>query len=108
MWFPWMGAPHVGHAVACPRGLPCSVGEVLTRGPHLMSGYWGMPEATAAVLTAEGWFRTGDLGRIDSHGVLWLVGRAKDMIKSGGENVFAPEVQCTPSMPIHLSRASKQ
>ncbi|CAI5945744.1 unnamed protein product [Closterium sp. NIES-65] len=69
------------------------VGEVLTRGPHVMSGYWGRPDETAAVLSPEGWLRTGDMGWIDFSGQLWLLGRRKEMMKSGGENVFCAEVE---------------
>jgi acyl-CoA synthetase (AMP-forming)/AMP-acid ligase II len=69
------------------------VGEVVTRGPHLMVRYWNDPRATRAAMDAAGtWFRTGDLGvLIDSQ--LWLVGRAKDVVKTGGENVACAEVE---------------
>ncbi|PSC74789.1 2-succinylbenzoate-chloroplastic peroxisomal [Micractinium conductrix] len=70
----------------------CGEGEVLTRGPHLMLGYWDDEDATAAALLPGGWLRTGDLGCL-RQGHLWLMGRAKDMIKSGGENVNAWEVE---------------
>lgn len=67
------------------------VGEVLTRGPHVMLGYYG---GAGVEFGEDGWFRTGDLGYVDeSSGALFLVGRSKDMIKSGGENVFAGEVE---------------
>ena len=68
------------------------VGEVTARGPNVMIGYWNDPELTAQVLR-EGWFRTGDLGRLDADGYLTLVDRAKDMIISGGENVYSIEVE---------------
>jgi acyl-CoA synthetase (AMP-forming)/AMP-acid ligase II len=68
------------------------VGEISTRGPHVMNGYFRRQEETRAALQA-GWLRTGDLGYLDDGGNLFLVGRAKDMIKSGGENVFAGEVE---------------
>jgi acyl-activating enzyme 14 len=67
-------------------------GEVLTRGPHVMLGYWDDDDATAAAQLPGGWLRTGDLGCL-RQGQLWLMGRAKDMIKSGGENVHAWEVE---------------
>ena len=68
--------------------------ELATRGPHVMLGYWNRPAATAAVLSKGGWLRTGDLGRrFRSQRFFWFVGRRKDMIKSGGENVFAAEVE---------------
>jgi len=68
-------------------------GEVLTRGPHVMKGYFRAPEETAKVLTADGWLRTGDLGRIDDRGHLHILGRAKELIIHGGFNVFPPEVE---------------
>jgi long-chain acyl-CoA synthetase len=68
------------------------VGEVATSGPNVMQGYWRKPEQTAAVLR-DGWYHTGDLGRIDADGYLYLVDRAKDMIVTGGENVYCSEVE---------------
>ena len=67
-------------------------GEVLVRGPNVMSGYWKQPEASAAAL-AGGWFHSGDLGHIDAEGFLWIDGRVKDMIISGGENIAPAEVE---------------
>jgi long-chain acyl-CoA synthetase len=68
------------------------IGEVAVRGPNLMLGYWNKPDQTDAVL-AGGWYHTGDLGRLDADGYLYLVDRAKDMIVSGGENVYSTEVE---------------
>ncbi|MEX1007755.1 MAG: AMP-binding protein [Acidimicrobiia bacterium] len=68
------------------------VGEVAVRGPNVMSGYWNKPTETAAALV-DGWYRTGDLGYQDREGYLFLVDRAKDMIVSGGENVYSTEVE---------------
>ena len=68
------------------------VGEVVTKGPNIMLGYWQKPEQTAAVLR-DGWYHTGDLGRLDANGYLYLVDRAKDMIVTGGENVYCSEVE---------------
>lgn len=68
-------------------------GEVLTRGPHVMNGYFRNPEATAAALDANGWLRTGDLGRIDEKGRLHILGRTKELIIHGGFNVYPPEVE---------------
>jgi long-chain acyl-CoA synthetase len=68
------------------------VGEVAVRGPNVMAGYWRKPEQTAAVL-ADGWYHTGDLGYLDEEGYLYLVDRAKDMIVTGGENVYSTEVE---------------
>ncbi len=67
-------------------------GEVLAKGPNIMAGYWNKPEQTAEVLQA-GWYRTGDVGYLDDEGFLYLVDRAKDMIISGGENVYCSEVE---------------
>ncbi|MCE9650067.1 MAG: long-chain fatty acid--CoA ligase [Parvibaculum sp.] len=72
-----------------PRG---EVGEVAVRGPNTMLGYWNKPEQTAATLV-DGWVRTGDGGYVDEDGFLYIVDRLKDMIVSGGENVFSAEVE---------------
>jgi len=68
-------------------------GEILLRGPKVVSGYWNNPEATAAAFTADGWFRTGDIGHLDKDGYLFIDDRKKDMIVSGGENVASSEVE---------------
>ena len=72
---------------------PGDVGEGLSRGPGLMLGYWNDPEATAAALTADGWYRTRDLLRIDDDGYIHVVGRASDMIIRGGSNVSPGEIE---------------
>jgi long-chain acyl-CoA synthetase len=72
-----------------PAGI---VGEVAIRGENVMQGYWNKPEATTAALS-DGWYRTGDLGYMDDHAYLYLVDRAKDMIVTGGENVYSTEVE---------------
>lgn len=69
------------------------VGEIVTRGPHVMLGYWGDPGASAAARLPGGWLRTGDVGRVDCTGCLWLLGRIKDTVRSGGENVNAAAVE---------------
>ena len=69
------------------------VGEVWTRSDQNMLGYWNKPEETARVLSEDGWFRTGDAGWIDDEGYLFLHDRIKDMIVSGGENVYPAEVE---------------
>ncbi|MCC6198063.1 MAG: AMP-binding protein [Burkholderiales bacterium] len=75
------------------RELPAgATGEVVVRGPHMMSGYWNRPEATAETLRG-GWVHTGDLGRFDEAGYLYIADRKKDMIISGGSNVYAREVE---------------
>jgi fatty-acyl-CoA synthase len=68
-------------------------GEVWVRGPNVMRGYWNDAAATAAALTPEGWFRTGDLARVDDEGYYWIMGRSKDLIISGGENVYPAELE---------------
>lgn len=69
------------------------VGEVCFRGPHLFRGYWNQPEETAAVLGADGWLRTGDLGYLDGEGFLFLVDRAKNIVIRAGENISCTEVE---------------
>ena len=69
-----------------------AVGEVVVRGPSVMSGYWKRPDATSETII-DGWLHTGDLGRMSTDGVVWLLDRAKDMIISGGSNVYAVEVE---------------
>ncbi|QXJ22945.1 long-chain-fatty-acid--CoA ligase [Actinomadura graeca] len=73
-----------------PRG---EVGEILCRTPQVMKGYWGMPEATADALLPGGWLRTGDAGYLDEDGYLYIHDRVKDMIISGGENIYPAEVE---------------
>ena len=72
---------------------PGEVGELLIRGPHVCAGYWNRPEESSAAISADGWLRTGDLARRDANGCHWIIGREKDMIKSGGENVYPAEVE---------------
>jgi len=68
------------------------IGEVGVRGANVMHGYWGRPEETEDALR-NGWYHTGDVGRVDSEGHLFLVDRSKDMIVTGGENVYSSEVE---------------
>lgn len=72
---------------------PGEVGEVCFRGPTVMLGYFREPELTAAVIDADGWYHTGDLGRMNAEGYLALEGRKSEMFKTGGENVFPREVE---------------
>jgi fatty-acyl-CoA synthase len=71
---------------------PGEIGHLLIRGPHVFGGYWNRPEATAETIV-DGWLRTGDLARRDEDGDHYIVGRLKDMIKSGGENIYPVEVE---------------
>jgi long-chain acyl-CoA synthetase len=68
------------------------VGELLVRGPNVVQGYWSKPDATAETFV-DGWLHTGDLGRVDDGGLLYIVDRKKDMINRGGENVYCIEVE---------------
>ncbi|ARN22955.1 malonate--CoA ligase [Piscinibacter gummiphilus] len=70
-------------------------GGIEVRGPNVFAGYWRLPEKTKEEFTADGWFRTGDVGRFDSDGYLHIVGRAKDLVISGGFNVYPAEVEAT-------------
>jgi malonyl-CoA/methylmalonyl-CoA synthetase len=69
------------------------IGQVEVRGPNVFKGYWRNPEKTAADLRADGWFITGDLGRVDADGYLHIVGREKDLIISGGYNIYPKEIE---------------
>ena len=86
-----VGVPVPGVEVEV-RGPPGEAGELWIRGPNVMLGYWNRPDATAEALV-DGWYRTGDIVRADDHGYLSLVDRAKDMIITGGENVYSLEVE---------------
>ena len=72
---------------------PGEVGEIEFTGPNVFSGYWRMPEKTAEEFTPDGWFRSGDLGWISEDGYVAIVGRGKDLIISGGLNVYPKEVE---------------
>jgi fatty-acyl-CoA synthase len=68
-------------------------GEVCARGPNVLLGYWNNPEATTAAIDADGWFHTGDVGYLDADGFLFIADRVKDMVITGGENVYPAEVE---------------
>ena len=72
---------------------PGQVGEIAVKGDGIMAGYYKAPELTAEVLDDEGWYYTGDLGTMDKDGVYRIVGRKKDMIIRGGQNIFPPEIE---------------
>ena len=93
-----VGVPlmHVDAKIVDDEGNECGpdqVGELLLRGPQVFGGYWNNPEETARAFTADGWFHTGDLFRRDSEEYYYIVGRIKEMIKSGGENIYCAEVE---------------
>ncbi len=69
------------------------VGEIVCQTPQNMKGYWNMPEATESALSEDNWFRTGDVGYLDEDGYLYMHDRVKDMIISGGENIYPAEVE---------------
>jgi malonyl-CoA/methylmalonyl-CoA synthetase len=88
--------PGVAVRVHDDQGRACATGEIggiEVTGPSVFAGYWQMPEKTREESTADGWFRTGDVGRLDAAGVLTLIGRSKDLIISGGFNVYPAEIE---------------
>ncbi|AEG92712.1 malonate--CoA ligase [Ramlibacter tataouinensis] len=88
--------PGVGLRVAGDDGreLPAGeIGGIQVRGPNVFKGYWRMPEKTAEEFTADGWFKTGDVGKVDERGYVTIVGRSKDLIISGGYNVYPAEIE---------------
>jgi malonyl-CoA/methylmalonyl-CoA synthetase len=72
---------------------PEAVGTLEIKGPNVFAGYWRDEEKTRSEFTADGWFKTGDLGRIDRNGYVYIVGRVKDLVISGGYNVYPKEVE---------------
>ena len=78
-----------GRTIEAPR----TQGEIVVRGPNVTPGYWGMPEATALAIDKDGWHRTGDAGFFDEEGFLTISDRIRDMIITGGENVYPAEVE---------------
>jgi malonyl-CoA/methylmalonyl-CoA synthetase len=88
--------PGVGLRVRDDQGQDLPVGEVggiQVKGPNVFAGYWRMPEKTKEEFTPDGWFKTGDVGRIDERGYVTIVGRSKDLIISGGYNVYPAEIE---------------
>jgi malonyl-CoA/methylmalonyl-CoA synthetase len=88
--------PGVQLRVHDDKGRPCRAGEIgiiEVKGPNVFKGYWRMPEKTAEEFTADLWFKTGDVGKLDEHGVVSIVGRSKDLIISGGYNVYPAEIE---------------
>ena len=88
--------PGVSVRVVNAEGQPCAsgeIGDIQVRGPNVFKGYWQMVEKTAEEFTADGYFKTGDVGSFDDEGYLSIVGRSKDLIISGGYNVYPKEIE---------------
>ncbi|HOB94189.1 MAG TPA: AMP-binding protein [Aquabacterium sp.] len=88
--------PHLEVKIADEQGRPVApgvTGELCTRGYSVMQGYWGDPAKTAEAVDAEGWMHTGDLATMDAEGYVNIVGRLKDMVIRGGENVYPREIE---------------
>jgi malonyl-CoA/methylmalonyl-CoA synthetase len=88
--------PGVSVRVVKSDGTACEVeeiGDIQVKGPNVFKGYWRMPEKTAEEFTPDGFFRTGDVGKFDARGYLSIVGRSKDLIISGGYNVYPKEIE---------------
>ncbi len=79
-----------GQGAAVPCG---EIGDIQVKGPNVFAGYWRMPEKTAEEFTADGFFKTGDVGKMDADGYVTIVGRSKDLIISGGYNVYPAELE---------------
>jgi len=88
-----VGEPVEGVEVVIDRPDADGIGEVLIRGPNVMLGYYRNPEATAEAIRPDGFFRSGDLGRIGPEGELYIVGRKKELIIRSGFNVYPPEIE---------------
>jgi len=92
------GQPPLYTSVRCldEAGAPVAAGErgeICIKGPNIMAGYWNRPDATAEAIDTDGWFHSGDVGFFDDEGYLYVVDRVKDMVISGGENVYPAEVE---------------
>jgi malonyl-CoA/methylmalonyl-CoA synthetase len=88
--------PGVGLRVVDDAGKPLAadeIGNIQVTGPNVFKGYWRMPEKTREEFSADGWFKTGDVGKVDARGYVSIVGRSKDLIISGGYNVYPAEVE---------------
>ena len=95
--------PGVGLRVRDDKGQPLrsgEIGNIEVKGPNVFKGYWRMPEKTADEFTTDLWFKTGDVGKVGSDGYVTIVGRSKDLIISGGYNVYPAEIEeCINQMP---------
>ncbi|MCV2420058.1 malonate--CoA ligase [Paucibacter sp. DJ2R-2] len=88
--------PGVSLRMRTAEGGDCATGEIgqiEVRGPNVFGGYWRMPEKTREEFTADGWFKTGDVGCVDENGYVKIVGRSKDLVISGGFNVYPAEIE---------------
>jgi malonyl-CoA/methylmalonyl-CoA synthetase len=88
--------PGVQLRVRDDNGRDCTtdeIGNIEVSGPNVFAGYWRMPEKTKEEFTADGFFKTGDVGKIDGLGYIVIVGRSKDLIISGGYNVYPAEIE---------------
>ena len=72
---------------------PGEIGEIEVRGPHVFAGYWNRPDATSEAFSGDGWFKTGDLGSYSSDGYYTITGRARELIISGGYNIYPREIE---------------
>jgi long-chain acyl-CoA synthetase len=88
-----IGTPVAGVEMKLAEPNDDGVGEIAIRGHNVMKGYWNRPDATAAAIDADGWFRTGDLARVDADGYYFIVDLFKDMIIRGGYNVYPREIE---------------
>jgi len=88
--------PGVSVRIVGDDGAPCApgaIGAIQVKGPNVLKGYWNLPEKTREEFTADGWFRTGDMGEWTPEGYVRIVGRAKDLIITGGLNVYPKEIE---------------
>jgi malonyl-CoA/methylmalonyl-CoA synthetase len=88
-----VGPPVQGTSIRVARASESEIGALEVKGPNVFAGYWRDEEKTRGEFTDDGWFKTGDLGRIDASGYVHIVGRAKDLVISGGYNVYPKEVE---------------
>ena len=91
-----MPLPGVSVRVADNNDVPVAadtIGHIQVKGPNVFKGYWRMPEKTREEFTADGFFRTGDMGKFDARGYLTIVGRSKDLVITGGYNVYPKEIE---------------
>ena len=108
-----VGAPYPGQearvvGVADRQPLPDGeIGEIEVRGPHVFAGYWNRPDATAEAFSADGWFKTGDLGWRSADGYFTITGRARELIISGGYNIYPREVEDVLADASRSSRRSR-